>query len=407
MVGLRRMEGASLLVCGVGMSVLSALLAMSASVPADAQASTAKVEIEKSSQLFGGRPAITIKRARTGDGTKPEILSVTVLPGRSMQILRVTADVPGLGEQSLLEGPSIEAAAAIHALTDDKYGYKAFHMGAPFLIPFANRMVGDFPSTETPVTVRWDDKTLHLIPSNHTKGPDVHYVSIHGMFNYRAAAQVTEHTTKDGGTVEALFHCGDFEGHWPSKTDVTISVSLSGGGVMIDVHAKNVGDEKEPMSIGSHPFIRILGGDRTKIRIHVPAASHAEASTDGNTLPTGVVKPVEGTEWDFRAADGVAIGGRALDDSFTDVHWDAAGAAATLMIDPVAHLGLRVASLSKDVSSIQVYAPTTRDVVAIEDQFNLNDPFGPEWKGRPTGMVVLKPGQSTEWKQSLQLFAVK
>jgi cytosine/adenosine deaminase-related metal-dependent hydrolase len=75
-----------------------------------------------------------------------------------------------------------------------------------------------------------------------------------------------------------------------------------------------------------------------------------------------------------------------------------------VLIDPLAHLGIRVAALSPQIQAIQAYAPLDKKFVAIEDQFNRNDPFGAEWHGQPAGMVALAPGESVTWKQSLSLF---
>ena len=43
----------------------------------------------------------------------------------------------------------------------------------------------------------------------------------------------------------------------------------------------------------------------------------------------------------------------------------------------------------------------------FEPQFNYDDPFGHEWaKDEDTGMVVLQPGQSTQWKIRLEIFSL-
>src|SRR5487761_1791876 len=40
---------------------------------------------------IGGQKVIVLRRSRTGDGTHPEFLSVTLLPGRGMNVLQITA----------------------------------------------------------------------------------------------------------------------------------------------------------------------------------------------------------------------------------------------------------------------------------------------------------------------------
>jgi hypothetical protein len=57
---------------------------------------------------------------------------------------------------------------------------------------------------------------------------------------------------------------------------------------------------------------------------------------------------------------------------------------------------------------MRLEAPLNGNFVAIAPQFNYDDPFGREWsKEADTGMVVLQPGQSTQWKVRLELFALK
>jgi len=69
-----------------------------------------------------------------------------------------------------------------------------------------------------------------------------------------------------------------------------------------------------------------------------------------------------------------------------------------------AHYGVSIEGLSPEIKAIQVYAPPTRNFVAIEHQYNFGDPFGKEWGATDTGMVTLKPGQRTKWHVRLGLF---
>src|ERR1700679_4095399 len=58
----------------------------------------------------GGQEAIMLTRTRLAGGSAPEFLSVTLLPGRGMNVLQITAYLPNRGEVSLLASPSIEGA---------------------------------------------------------------------------------------------------------------------------------------------------------------------------------------------------------------------------------------------------------------------------------------------------------
>jgi hypothetical protein len=48
--------------------------------------------------------------------------------------------------------------------------------------------------------------------------------------------------------------------------------------------------------------------------------------------------------------------------------------------------------------------PAGGSSITIGPQFNYPDPLGHEWeKAGGSGMVVLQPGQSTEWKVRLEI----
>jgi aldose 1-epimerase len=73
--------------------------------------------------------------------------------------------------------------------------------------------------------------------------------------------------------------------------------------------------------------------------------------------------------------------------------------------DPASDYGLRMSVLSPSIQAIHVNAPADKEFVSIDPQFNLDDPLGREWpKEQDTGMVVLQPGQSAQWRVRLELF---
>ncbi len=91
----------------------------------------------------GLQKVIYLRRKLSGDGTHPEFLSATLLPGRGMNVFQITAYVPGKGEIPLLASPSIDQAALIlnHG-PGDETGNQSFSMGGALLFPFANRIRG-------------------------------------------------------------------------------------------------------------------------------------------------------------------------------------------------------------------------------------------------------------------------
>ncbi len=53
----------------------------------------------------GGREAVVLTRTRLAGGSVPEFLTVTMLPGRGMNVLQITAYLPDKGEVSLMASP--------------------------------------------------------------------------------------------------------------------------------------------------------------------------------------------------------------------------------------------------------------------------------------------------------------
>jgi aldose 1-epimerase len=123
---------------------------------------------------------------------------------------------------------------------------------------------------------------------------------------------------------------------------------------------------------------------------------------------SGRLLPVEGTEYDFTAREGAQLGALNLDDSFVHLRTGLMedGPVAELR-DPENDYGLRLIAMSPTIKAMRVYAPLDGSFISIEPQFNFDDPFGHEWvREEDTGMVVLQPGQTTQWKMRMEIFAL-
>ncbi len=352
---------------------------------------------------LGGQGVVTLRRDVVHKDV-PEFTSVVVAPGRGMEILQITGNLPGKGSVNVLAAPGAEAAAKMIAERDDANGLMSLGIGAAFLIPYPNRVRGKATADGTAITTEWQGHTLTLPVSPWGK-PDGERSAVHGLIFKRGASDVRVKAIPDGEQVTGVIHAGDFGGHWLSKTDVVFTIRLTGSAVDITVEARNVGDAAEPMAIGWHPGFALPSGDRTQARVRIPAAGVAEVENYSNLFPTGKVKPVDGTQYDFRARGGVALGKNAFDDNWSGLEWKN-GAATVEVMDPAAHYGLRVEAVSPTIQTIQMYAQPAMPLVAVEPQFNFVDPFGKEWGSRDTGMVTLEPGQGTTWHIRLGLFGL-
>ncbi|HEX4066338.1 MAG TPA: aldose 1-epimerase [Acidobacteriaceae bacterium] len=371
----------------------------------------AQTNTPQSTPQIGGQPVVKLTRAATSNGQKPEFLSVTVLPGRGMNVFQITANLPGKGEIPVLASPNLEEAAErLNGGPDDQNGNASFSFGGAFLVPYPNRIIGKVSADGKTITTEWHGKTITL-PANwhNSEHPTEDKHAMHGLILASQAEDIQTLNIPDGETLTGVIHAGDFGGHWLSQTDLSFLIALTGKAVDCTIVAKNIGKEDEPMAIGWHPYFSIPSGDRKQALLHVPGTQIAQVNNYGAVFPTGKLLPVKGTKWDFTAPQG-----KPLDDVYLDDNWShlqrTDGAVDVNLTDPASNYGVRVLGLSPDIRTVQVYAPLTppagnpRAFAAIEQQFNFADPFGKEWHGMNTGMVTLKPGQSVQWHVRLELF---
>jgi aldose 1-epimerase len=370
-------------------------------LPIMASMSTSQAGAQAVTEI-GGQKIVTLTRKATSS-TKPEFTSVTILPGRGMEIQQITANFPGKGSVDVLASPDLATSARMLDEQDNANGDLAYRLGSVFLVPYPNRIRGPLSADGKTLTTSWQGHTITLPANNIGKNPGAERHAMHGLILKSKTDDVKVRKTAGGEEVTGVIHAGDFGGHWLSKTDLDFTISLTADGVTSTVVAHNVGNEAEPMAIGWHPYFAFPSGDRTQARVHIPGAQMAEVDGYDNVFPTGKLSPVDGTRYDLRAPDGVALGDNFFDDNWSKLEWKN-GMVTVKVIDPAAKYGVSIEGLSPEIKTIQAYAPPTQKFVAIEHQYNFADPFGKEWGGMNTGMVTLKPGQSTKWQVRLRVF---
>jgi aldose 1-epimerase len=189
---------------------------------------------------------------------------------------------------------------------------------------------------------------------------------------------------------------------------VTVRVLLTRQSIELTVVANNVGDVQEPIGIGWHPRFAMVGGTRGQWRLHVPAATRVEMRDKTKGQPAGSLVPAVGSTYDFSAVNGESLGTMSVDECFTELKQKLLDNGPTAELsNPAGGFGLKLTALSPTIRAMHVIAPADANFVTIDPQYNYPDPFGREWeKQSNTGMVILKPGESTEWKVKLELVAL-
>ncbi len=354
--------------------------------------------------LIGGEPVVTLHRPAVADRGKPQFLEATVLPGRGMAVLQITAYLPGKGKIDLLNSPPLPEAQQLLTKGDDAFGNEIFKIGAAILLPYANRIRGQLSADGKTILATVAGKTVTLPANWSGNHPGAEKHSIHGLMRQSQFQDISVKNGRDESAVSAILHAGNFGGHWLSDTDVSIETRLSRDAFQMTVTATNVGHDPLPMGIGWHPYFVLPSGDRPQVRLHLPSRTRAVMNNYDDTFTTGQRAAVQGSAYDFSAPGGRPLGTQYLDDNFSPLDYDSQGRTLSELIDPAAKYGLRLMTLSPQIKSIQVYAPPLKNFVAIEPQFNLPDPYNQDWGTADTGMVLLQPGQSVSWRVRLELF---
>jgi len=319
----------------------------------------------------------------------PRFTAAEFLPHRGMMLSRLTALLSDNG------GEMVELTSQVSPPgTDDAFGNASFSFGGAFLIPFANRVRGT-PSTEGMITLDVRGQPVEL-PANWSGGPGAEAYAMHGLILDQLVG--VQNATAD--RVEARLAAGAFSPPWPGDFDLEFSIRLDDRSLHVVVLAQNTGDQPAPIGIGWHPYFLLPSGDRSQARLHIPAARRLDVEDYVSVLPTGRVLDVAGSPYDFRAEEGVALADLSLDDCFVELK-PTADIVARLS-DPTSGLCLQIKAAAP-ARALQVYAPADKPFVVIEPQFNWSDPFGAIWKDRDTGMALVEPGGSVEYRVELEL----
>ena len=352
----------------------------------------------------GGQDPVRISRTLSKDGKAPEFVSATLLPGRGFNLWQLTAFLPGRGEVNLLVAPPVSQAAQILSGTDaDDNGSASTSYGGAFLAPWAAQLAG-FPAPGNgALQALWQGQRI-TFPSSAPGSS----LSTEGLLLTRGADEVKTTTLPDGQSAEATFQAGSFSGNWLSNTDITILVELSGQSLDLTMTARNTGTAPEPIGLGWHPYFAIPSGDRANALLVIPSIHRAEYSEANPGTLSGTVIPVQGTRYDFLRASGTPLGETSLDDTYLNLHTGllSDGPIAELR-DPAANYGLRITPLTSNITNLRVIAPADKPWVSIGPNMNVNDPFGREWQTPDkTGMAILQPGASVQWKVRVQIFSL-
>lgn len=350
----------------------------------------------------GGQAPVTLRRSPNAVAGEPEFLSATLLPGRGMNLLQVTASIPGKGEVPILLSPSLpEAARVLTGAGEDANGSVSTSFGAAILAPWAGRLTGSPTSTSSTLESVWGGQRITFPPMRPGATE-----STMGLMLDLPADNISTDTIPDGQAATALYHAGSFSGEWPSMMDITVRAELAERTLDLTVTEQNTGQVPTPAGVGWHPVFA-LANDRPDVRVVIPSITRVEL--DRRTgLPTGKTTLTAGTTADLIRARGTRLDDTSLNETYTNLQSGLLGDGPIAEIrDPAAGYGLRLVPLTASIKFMRVIAPADQRWISIEPNTNVDDPFGHEWSNPDdTGIVSLQPGESLQWHVRLEIFSL-
>lgn len=346
----------------------------------------------------GGVDPIVLTRNQTAGSNMPEFRSATLLPGLGMQVLQITAFIPSRGEVELLAAPSVKDVA--DGTTPNRSGVNDTR-GA-LEAPWSGLLVGLLTPVGTSVRTSWRGKTIEapaVVPGRSTAESGL----LVGQ-----GADSTELTPQGNPTVaSATFKATDFDQHWTSKNDFSVSATLGATTIDLDITVKNVGEQPEPMGMGWHPRFLIPSGSRDTAEIRLPIGELLEIADVAKGVPSGRFVAAGSAISRFQQHPW-PIGAESVDGGlvYLKPNLMEKGVSAEVR-DPKSEFGLRLTAVSDNMRELRVTSPSGSNYVSLGMQSNLDDPFGKEWSGNDSASIgELLPGQTAEWKVRLEIFSI-
>jgi len=137
-----------------------------------------------------------------------------------------------------------------------------------------------------------DGRTYH-VPANEGTS------SLHGGPEGLGRQVWTGEADSAANSVKFSFFSPDGAAGYPGNVNFTATYTLAGNRLRLDFAATT--DRKTPISLVQHQYFNLSGAPTTlDHKVSIKASAYTENGED--LIPTGIIRPVDGTKWDFRTA---------------------------------------------------------------------------------------------------------
>ncbi|MDR3713635.1 MAG: galactose mutarotase [Puia sp.] len=185
-----------------------------------------------------------------------------------------------------------------HWTTADKQGKRSsvvigYDEFGPYLAkpPFFGALVGRYANRIAKGMFSIDGQSYHL-PQN--KGENHLHGGIKGFDKVVWKADIV-----DGNTLLLNYISKDGEEGYPGNLDLSVRYTLTGAGELV-IDYRAVTDKSTPVNFTNHSFFNLSGSFDTTVLDHtLEIKAAAYLPVDEQTIPTGEIRTVEGTPFDF------------------------------------------------------------------------------------------------------------
>jgi aldose 1-epimerase len=161
-------------------------------------------------------------------------------------------------------------------------------------VPYFGALIGRYGNRIAKGQFSLDGETYTLAKNN---GPNHLHGGVKGFD--KAVWNAKTENTDDGASLVLTYTSADGEEGYPGKLDVKVTYTLTGDD-QLDIHYEAVTDKPTVVNLTQHSYFNLSGDFSQDILNHeVTLNASAYLPVDAGLIPTGELRPVEGTPFDF------------------------------------------------------------------------------------------------------------